>query len=98
MAAGVPPALARAKGAFRVPSFRELFLAGCGKMIFEARRFADGRSTLHETRFSPTRLNSPYEEPAAHWHIEEDKVPEKRPGRREARLAPRATAASKASA
>jgi len=29
-------------------------------------------------------LNSPYEEPSAHWHIEEDKVPEKRPGRREA--------------
>ena len=29
-------------------------------------------------------LNSPYEEPSAHWLIEEDKVPEKRPGRREA--------------
>ncbi|MFZ0887458.1 MAG: DEAD/DEAH box helicase family protein [Candidatus Binataceae bacterium] len=29
-------------------------------------------------------LNSPYEEPAAHWLIEEGKIPEKRPGRREA--------------
>ncbi len=29
-------------------------------------------------------LNSPYEEPSAHWHIEEDKVPEKREGRRAA--------------
>ncbi len=29
-------------------------------------------------------LNSPYEEPSAYWHIEEGKVPEMRPGRREA--------------
>src|SRR5436309_2807089 len=29
-------------------------------------------------------LNSPYEEPAEHWHIEEGQQPERRPGRRPA--------------
>lgn len=29
-------------------------------------------------------LNSPYEEPAEHWHIEEGKFPQRRTGRREA--------------
>jgi type III restriction enzyme len=29
-------------------------------------------------------LNSPYEEPAEHWHLEEGQPPEQRPGRREA--------------
>jgi type III restriction enzyme len=29
-------------------------------------------------------LNSPYDEPAEHWHIEEGKQPERRPGRRPA--------------
>jgi len=29
-------------------------------------------------------LNSPYEEPAAHWHLEEGHPPERRPGRRPA--------------
>jgi len=29
-------------------------------------------------------LNSPYEEPATHWNIEEGAEPEKRPGRRQA--------------
>jgi type III restriction enzyme len=29
-------------------------------------------------------LNSPYEEPAVHWHLEEGQPPEKRPGRRQA--------------
>ena len=29
-------------------------------------------------------LNSPYEEPAGHWHIEDGRPPEQKPGRRQA--------------
>lgn len=42
--------------------------------------FLEGLMPEHEDQSQI--LNSPYDEPAEHWNIEEGASPEKRPGRR----------------